>query len=84
MLQSLAEQDCNEILVEAGAGLIGAFAEQDLIDEYVIYVAPKLLGSDARGLLALPQITELAQHKAVSFIDICQVGDDLRIRAKAA
>ncbi|PWW40327.1 diaminohydroxyphosphoribosylaminopyrimidine deaminase [Idiomarina loihiensis] len=75
--------DCNEILVEAGPELIGAFAEQDLIDEYLIYVAPKFLGADARSLLDLPQIKRLADHKSVDFIYISRVGDDLLIRATA-
>jgi diaminohydroxyphosphoribosylaminopyrimidine deaminase/5-amino-6-(5-phosphoribosylamino)uracil reductase len=84
LLAQLAEQQCNEVLVEAGSKLCGAFAEQGLVDEYLIYVAPKLLGENTMGLMSLPQIDNLDAHKKLNFIDVTTIGDDIRIRAVAA
>ena len=79
LLVELADRGCNEVLVEAGAALLGAFFEADLWDELLLYVAPKLLGSDARPLARLPFVTmdEALQGKIA---DCVPVGDDLRIR----
>lgn len=72
---------CNEILVEAGATLSGAFLEAGLIDEIVIYQAPILLGSDARSMVNLP--LQLMQDKVnLGITDRRMVGDDLRIMAQ--
>ena len=51
LLQLLGQRGINEVLVEAGARLAGAFARQQLVDEYLIFMAPKLMGSSARPLL---------------------------------
>jgi diaminohydroxyphosphoribosylaminopyrimidine deaminase/5-amino-6-(5-phosphoribosylamino)uracil reductase len=53
VLQKLAERGVNEVLVEAGAGVAGAFIAAKLVDELVVYVAPTLLGSDARPMFDL-------------------------------
>lgn len=53
-LVALAARGVNEVLVEAGPSLAGAFAQQGLVDEYVIFVAGKFLGSAARPLLDWP------------------------------
>jgi diaminohydroxyphosphoribosylaminopyrimidine deaminase/5-amino-6-(5-phosphoribosylamino)uracil reductase len=79
LLDELGSRGCNELLVEAGAWLLGAMLEADLWDELLVYMAPKLLGSDARPLaqLGLSSMSEAVQAKIV---DCVQVGDDLRIR----
>ena len=79
LLAALSERGCNEVLVEAGAALLGAFLAADLWDEMLLYVAPKLLGSDARPLARLPFV---AMDQAVQgkIVDCVPVGDDLRIR----
>jgi diaminohydroxyphosphoribosylaminopyrimidine deaminase/5-amino-6-(5-phosphoribosylamino)uracil reductase len=61
VLQKLAERGVNEVLVEAGAGVAGAFIAAKLVDELVVYVAPTLLGSDARPMFTLP-LTQMAQQ----------------------
>jgi len=81
LLAHLAERDCNEVLVEAGATLTGEFVRQGLIDELIIYMAPKLLGSDARPLFSLPLQTMAAQLP-LKVTDIRAVGKDWRITAK--
>lgn len=77
---TLAEQGCNEILLETGATLAGAFTGAGLVDEFVVYMAAKLMGSDARPLLDLP-INTMGASLELSIQDICAVGPDWRIRA---
>jgi len=80
LLQQLAERQCNEVLVEAGATLSGEFIQQGLVDELVIYLAPKLLGSKARPLFELPLDTMAAQL-GLCIQDVRAVGQDWRITA---
>jgi len=72
-----AERGVNELLVETGAVLAGAFVEAGLVDELWIYMAPKLMGSEARPLLDLPFDT-MAQAQALKLKDLRQFGDDIR------
>lgn len=81
LLALLAKKECNNVLVEAGAQLAGAFVHTGLVDELVIYMAPKLLGSSARPLLSLP-FDRMDQQVELDIQDIRQVGADLRITAK--
>ena len=83
LLKKLAEQGVNEVLVEAGAALAGAFAAQNLVDEYLIFMAPKLMGSSARALLDLP-ISQMQDAKDLEIVDIRAVGQDWLIQAKPA
>ena len=78
LLEHLAARQCNEVLVEAGPTLTGAFLEADLWDELIVYVAPKLLGSDARPLARLP-LTRMAQAVAGRIADVATFGDDVRL-----
>lgn len=80
LLKQLSDQQMNEVLVEAGATLTGAFIEQQLVDELIIYMAPKLLGSDARPLARLP-FMKMSQAINLNVTDIRQVGKDIRIIA---
>lgn len=79
LLQALAERECNEVLIEAGAELAGAFVAQGLWDRLHVYMAPKLLGSNARPLLSLPFDT-MAQAQALKLLDTRMLGDDIRLR----
>jgi len=78
LVAALTQRGCNELLVEAGAGLAGAFVGAGLIDELVCYVAPKLFGSDARPMFDLPIVT-IDAHLALSMSDCRQIGEDLRL-----
>ncbi|MBC7755341.1 MAG: bifunctional diaminohydroxyphosphoribosylaminopyrimidine deaminase/5-amino-6-(5-phosphoribosylamino)uracil reductase RibD [Bdellovibrio sp.] len=82
LLSHLASQEINEVLVEGGEGLNGALLAAGLIDEVIIYYAPKLMGSAAKGLFALPEITQMNQAIALQIIDLRQIGPDIRLRAK--
>ena len=59
----------------------GALLAQDLIDEVVIYVAPKLIGA-GRGMVALPPLGDLAQAHTLRFESLQLLGDDVRIVAR--
>ncbi|SEM96037.1 diaminohydroxyphosphoribosylaminopyrimidine deaminase [Pseudomonas sp. ok272] len=80
LLQELAHRGANEVLVEAGPRLAGAFAQQGLVDEYQIFIAGKFLGSTARPLLDWP-LTQMADAPALKITDIRAVGDDWRVTA---
>jgi diaminohydroxyphosphoribosylaminopyrimidine deaminase / 5-amino-6-(5-phosphoribosylamino)uracil reductase len=83
VLRLLAERGANEIWVEAGAMLAGAFIREQLFDELVLYLAPCLLGGDARPLAALPALADLDARTRLRFGECRRVGDDLRITATA-
>ncbi|KAA0690124.1 bifunctional diaminohydroxyphosphoribosylaminopyrimidine deaminase/5-amino-6-(5-phosphoribosylamino)uracil reductase RibD [Halopseudomonas laoshanensis] len=81
LLLELAKRGCNEVLVESGARLAGAFVNAGLVDELVVYMAPRLLGSRARPLLELPFDT-MAEAMQLDVTDMRVVGRDWRITAR--
>lgn len=82
LLANLAQRGINEVLLEAGQGLNGAFLQAGLIDEFIFYYAPKLMGADAKGMFAMPAFTEMQQAIDLQLFDVRQVGADIRVRAK--
>jgi diaminohydroxyphosphoribosylaminopyrimidine deaminase/5-amino-6-(5-phosphoribosylamino)uracil reductase len=80
VLTLLGQRQCNQVLVEAGAGLSGAFLKAGLTHHLVVYLAPKLMGSEAKALFNLPLET-MAQAVDVDIKGISQVGNDWRIDA---
>jgi diaminohydroxyphosphoribosylaminopyrimidine deaminase/5-amino-6-(5-phosphoribosylamino)uracil reductase len=84
LLLNLAQRDINEVLIEAGQGLNGAFLQVNLIDEFIFYYAPKLMGADAKGMFAIPELLEMQQAIDLQVLDLRQVGQDIRLRAKPA
>ena len=81
LLEQLANQGINEVLVETGAKLAGAFIEQNLVDELVMFTAPTLLGSDARPAFSLP-FANMDQQIRWSWQDVRMVGNDLKLILK--
>ena len=81
LMRRLAEREINDVMVEAGAKLNGALIQAGLIDELVIYMAPKLLGDSGQGLFHLPTLQKMSQHIALNITDIRPVGSDWRITA---
>jgi diaminohydroxyphosphoribosylaminopyrimidine deaminase/5-amino-6-(5-phosphoribosylamino)uracil reductase len=79
VLQDLAKQQINEIHVEAGATLCGALLQENLVDEIVIYMAPTIMGSNARGLFNLPELELMKDKLDLKIQDIRAVGDDWRL-----
>lgn len=81
-LQLLAEREMNEVLIETGAVLAGSYMSQGLVDEIVLYIAPHLMGADARGLMQLPGVESMQDRVGLDIVDVRQVGKDLRITAR--
>jgi len=82
LLQELARREINEVLVEAGQVLNGALLEIGLVDELLLYYAPTLLGSTARGMMDLPEFTSMSQRIDLDILSLDRVGQDIRIRAR--
>ncbi len=84
VLEELARRQVNDLLVEAGPSIAGQLVEQGLVDEYVIYQAPHIMGSETMGMFKTPGWTRLADRQALRITDRTQLGNDLRITASAA
>lgn len=82
LLEKLAERGCNEIHVEAGAGLNGALLRAGLVDELIAYLAPCLLGDQAQGVCQWPALTTLSEQKKLDLIDVRKIGADIFLRAR--
>jgi diaminohydroxyphosphoribosylaminopyrimidine deaminase/5-amino-6-(5-phosphoribosylamino)uracil reductase len=81
VLTDLAQRGVNELHVEAGERLNAALIGADLVDEFLLYVAPRLIGP-GRGLAALPPLSDLSRAAALRFVSATPCGDDLRIVAR--
>jgi diaminohydroxyphosphoribosylaminopyrimidine deaminase/5-amino-6-(5-phosphoribosylamino)uracil reductase len=81
LLSELARRGVNELHVEAGPRLNGALLQAGLVDELLLYLAPRLLGP-GRDLAALPALAKLTDSLDFEFIDCTQVGADLRLRLR--
>ncbi|MDH3636272.1 MAG: bifunctional diaminohydroxyphosphoribosylaminopyrimidine deaminase/5-amino-6-(5-phosphoribosylamino)uracil reductase RibD [Gammaproteobacteria bacterium] len=79
MMQDLAKRGINEVHTECGQRLAGALLSQQLADQVVLYLAPHLLGSQARGGFEIGEFTAMEQRKSCLIRDIRQIGDDLRL-----
>uniref|UniRef100_UPI00404835F9 bifunctional diaminohydroxyphosphoribosylaminopyrimidine deaminase/5-amino-6-(5-phosphoribosylamino)uracil reductase RibD n=1 Tax=Rheinheimera sp. TaxID=1869214 RepID=UPI00404835F9 len=83
LLEHLAMREhINMLWVEAGATLAGALLQLKLVDELIVYLAPKLLGNSAQPLAVLPEFTALAQVPELSWTDVRMVGSDIRLTAR--
>ena len=81
MLTDLARRGINEVHVEAGHKLNGSLLREGLVDEFLVYLAPKLLGS-GRGMVNIGPLEELAQGVALAFEEVERVGADVRLVAR--
>jgi diaminohydroxyphosphoribosylaminopyrimidine deaminase/5-amino-6-(5-phosphoribosylamino)uracil reductase len=75
----LDELECNEVLVEAGPALNGAWLAAGYVDELVVYQAAHVLGSTALPMFALPPLPSMDARPAFRLADLRRVGDDLRL-----
>lgn len=82
IVDQLASKGFNDVLVESGEQLAGAFIEQDLINELILYQAPKLLGGTGKSLVNFTEITALSSAKQLSIKTLTQVGEDIKIVAQ--
>ncbi|MCL4110152.1 UNVERIFIED_CONTAM: hypothetical protein GTU68_026672 [Idotea baltica] len=74
----LNARHCNEILVESGPRLAGALLQLGLLDELIVFMAPTLMGSNARPLLSLP-LDNMAEQVPLHIEDVRRVGRDWRL-----
>ena len=81
LINRLSMDGINELHVEAGATLNAALLQTGLVDEVLVYLAPKLLGP-GRDMAALPPLQELAQGYDLQFENVSRHGDDVCLRAR--
>lgn len=83
LMADLAQREVNELHVEAGHKLNGSLIRAGLVDELLVYLAPKLLGP-GRGMTNLAPLDSLAQALELEFKSVGMIGADLRIVARVA
>ena len=83
MLRDLAMREVNELHVEAGHKLNGSLIRAGLVDEFLVYLAPKLLGN-GQGMASFGPLQHLSEATPLQFLSADMLGDDLRIRARVA
>ena len=81
LLSLLANREHSEVLFECGATLGGAMIRAGLVDELIIYVAPRLIGDGGRSLISLPEIDRMTDLVNLAVSEVRMVGDDIRITA---
>lgn len=82
LLDELGRRGINEVHAEAGSKLNGSLLRAGLVDEFVFYLAPCLIGDDASGLFSLPALTTLTDKRALRILDLRQLGPDIRLIAR--
>ena len=82
VLDRLGRREINELWVESGARLAGALLQQALVDELIVYIAPKLLGPQARPLVAMGELRNLQDAPNFTLVETCQIGEDVRLRVR--
>ena len=82
MMEALGQHDLNDILIETGPRLNGSLLLSGVVDEIIIYIAPSVLGDLAHGMFSIGELTALDQRKSLEFVDVRQIGRDLRVTAR--
>jgi len=82
LLAQLGQRGINEVHAEAGFKLNGSLLREGLVDELVLYLAPCLVGHDARGLFNLPELASLDGKRSLAIRDLRLLGQDLRVLAR--
>ncbi len=83
LLEELAHRGVNELHVEGGPRLNGSLAKAGLVDEWLVYIAPKLLGS-GRGMVALSPLARLEDALTLTVVEASTMGEDVRLRLRPA
>jgi diaminohydroxyphosphoribosylaminopyrimidine deaminase/5-amino-6-(5-phosphoribosylamino)uracil reductase len=79
VLRLLAGRGINEVQVETGATLAGAFLAEGLVDELLLYVAPVMLGERARPLFEGLHIDAMAERLKMRIVESRRIGEDVRV-----
>jgi diaminohydroxyphosphoribosylaminopyrimidine deaminase/5-amino-6-(5-phosphoribosylamino)uracil reductase len=83
LMKDLAEKEINLLHVEAGSVLCGALLKNDLVDEIIIYMAPHIMGNNAKGLFHLPELEQMKDRISLMIKDVRSIGNDIRITLQA-
>lgn len=81
MMAELARREINKVHVEAGAILNGALVQAGCVDEWLVYMAPSLIG-EGRSICSLPALASLGDQVRMQFRDVARVGEDIRVIAR--
>ena len=84
LMRKLAGLEINNVLIEAGPGLVGQLLEEKLVDEWISYIAPKFMGDDASGMLTIRPLADMDDCVCLRYSDVRQIGNDLRITARVS
>lgn len=79
MFKALAKRGLHHIWVEAGASLAGSLLEEELVDDFILYQAPKLIGDKGRAVVNLSEKQLMAQVPELKINDVVKVGSDIRL-----
>jgi diaminohydroxyphosphoribosylaminopyrimidine deaminase/5-amino-6-(5-phosphoribosylamino)uracil reductase len=79
LMENLSQREINDVLVEAGPILSGSMLKAGLVDEVLLYLAPKFLGSEARGMFSMPGLQSLNDSMQFELSDVRQFGTNLRV-----
>jgi diaminohydroxyphosphoribosylaminopyrimidine deaminase/5-amino-6-(5-phosphoribosylamino)uracil reductase len=84
VLAELGRRECNDVLVEAGPTLAGTFLQLGLADELIVYVAPIILGSEARAMALLPPLERIEDVLRYSLHGMQRIGEDVKLTLRPA
>ncbi|TNG91830.1 bifunctional diaminohydroxyphosphoribosylaminopyrimidine deaminase/5-amino-6-(5-phosphoribosylamino)uracil reductase RibD [Pasteurellaceae bacterium USgator11] len=79
LMDELAQRQINILWIEAGSNLAGSLISAGLVDELIVYIAPKLLGDQARGLCHMPDLHHLADAPQWQLISHEVIGEDIKL-----
>ncbi|PHM28163.1 bifunctional diaminohydroxyphosphoribosylaminopyrimidine deaminase/5-amino-6-(5-phosphoribosylamino)uracil reductase RibD [Xenorhabdus budapestensis] len=82
LMMQLGKRQINSVWAECGPTLAGALLSLGLVDELILYIAPKVLGNNARGLFVIPELQKLSDAPEFTLMDVKQVGPDVRLRLR--
>ncbi|WP_431603642.1 bifunctional diaminohydroxyphosphoribosylaminopyrimidine deaminase/5-amino-6-(5-phosphoribosylamino)uracil reductase RibD [Arsenophonus symbiont of Ornithomya chloropus] len=82
VMTQLGKRNINSIFIESGPKLAGSLLQLKLIDELIIYIAPKILGKQAKGLFDIPALEKISNASLFKFINVECIGFDVRLRLK--
>jgi diaminohydroxyphosphoribosylaminopyrimidine deaminase/5-amino-6-(5-phosphoribosylamino)uracil reductase len=79
VLAELGRRECNDVLVEAGPTLAGRFLQLGLADELIVYIAPLILGPEARAMALLPPLYRIEDVLRYTLCDMQRIGADVKL-----
>ncbi|MBI6548810.1 bifunctional diaminohydroxyphosphoribosylaminopyrimidine deaminase/5-amino-6-(5-phosphoribosylamino)uracil reductase RibD [Xenorhabdus lircayensis] len=82
LMMQLGKRQVNSVWAECGPALAGALLSLGLVDELILYIAPKVLGNSARGLFTIPELQKLSDAPEFTLFDVQQIGPDVRLRLR--